>query len=69
MAKSNNTWFVFLPWNSFFFLQQTSWLSLGSDKQYKNQSYSKMNMKNEICIGDSKMNRAKINSGYLMKQK
>lgn len=38
-----------------------------SDKLYKNQSYLKMNMKNEICIGDRKMNRAKIHLDYLMK--
>lgn len=40
---------------------------VGPDKQYKNQSYLKMNMKNEICTGDRKMNRAKIHLDYLMK--
>lgn len=64
-----NSWFMFLPWNRFFFLQQTCWLSVVSDKQYKNQSYLKMNMKNEICIDGRKMNRAKIYSDDLLKQK
>lgn len=50
-----DTWFLLFPWNSFLRF-------LGSGKWCKNQSYWKINMKNAIYIGGSKMSRTKIHS-------